>query len=67
MTGPFADQLPNIETPDIPDDTQDTTIERLLNGVVVAFEGVYGNPAGRDVGVWNNAQQRVFPLYPRTE
>ena len=63
MSGPFPDVLPNLTTPD-PADTILTTIETLLNGVVVAFDGVVGAPRdGSDVGVWDNAA-RIIPLYP---
>jgi len=54
--------LPNLATAD-PLDTVGTTIEALINGAVVAFHGVYGNPGGLDVGVWDNPM-RLIPLYP---
>ncbi len=53
VSGPFPDTLPVGET----------TIELLINGVVVAFHGVEGTRQGTDVGVWENAA-RVIPLYP---
>ena len=62
VSGPFPDTLPNLTTPD-PDDVTATTIENLLNGVVVAFSEVYGNPGGLDVGAWDSPL-RTFPLYP---
>ena len=62
VSGPFPDTLPNLTTPD-PDDVTATTIETLLNGVVVAFSDVYGNPGGLDVGAWDSPL-RTFPLYP---
>lgn len=62
VSGPFPDTLPDLTTPD-PDDVAATTIENLLNGVVVAFSGVYGNAGGRDVGVWES-RLRAIPLYP---
>ena len=40
-----------------------TTIEQILNGVVVGFEGVSGNKHGFDLGVWDNAA-RIIPLFP---
>lgn len=54
VSGPFPDEL-------IPG--QPTTIEQILNGVVVAFRGVDGNNGGRDLGVWDNPA-RVIPLFP---
>ena len=42
---------------------QATTIEQILNGVVVGFEGVAGNKHGFDLGVWDNAA-RIIPLFP---
>ena len=62
VSGPFPDTLPNLTTPD-PDDVTATTIENLLNGVVVAFSDVYGNPGGLDFGAWASPL-RTFPLYP---
>jgi hypothetical protein len=67
VSGPFPDVLPDFSTPN-PDDTVATTIEFLIDGVVVGFEGVNGNPGGFDAGVWfpnppGNAP-RVIPLYP---
>lgn len=62
VSGPFPDTLPNLTTPD-PEDVTATTIETLLNGVVVAFSDVYGNPGGLDVGAWDSPL-RTFPLYP---
>lgn len=61
VSGPFPDTLPNLTTPD-PDDVVATSIEGVLNGVVVAFQRVYGNRAGFDVGVWDSPL-RAFPLY----
>ena len=63
VSGPFPDQLPNVETPD-PSDEVATEIEKLINGVVVGFHGVYGNRGGVDVGLWDNTTLRVVPLYP---
>jgi hypothetical protein len=54
--------LPNLETPD-PNDTVDGSIERLINGVVVAFHGVYQTRGGLDVGLWDSPL-RLVPLYP---
>jgi hypothetical protein len=62
VSGPFPDTLPNLATED-PLDTVNTSIEGLLNGVVVGFHGVPGNPGGFDAGLWDNPL-RVVPLYP---
>jgi hypothetical protein len=57
--------LPNLTTLD-PHDVAATTIENLLNGAVVRFDRVYGNPGGLDVGVWDSPL-RTYPLYPTDE
>jgi hypothetical protein len=54
VSGPFPDQL----TPGVP-----TTIEQILNGVVVQFQRLDTNHGGRDLGVWDNPA-RIIPLYP---
>jgi hypothetical protein len=56
--------LPNFSTTDDDHDTVPTTIEGLMNGVVVGFNGVAGNPAGLDAGVWDNPSIRAIPLCP---
>ena len=54
VAGPFPNELTA---------GQPTTIEQLLNGVVVAFEGLDGpHSRGADVGVWENPG-RLIPLY----
>lgn len=66
VSGPFPDLLPDLTT-DAQDDTVPATIENLLNGVVVSFGGVAGNPMGTDAGVWFPAPgttPRTIPLYP---
>jgi hypothetical protein len=65
VSGPFPDTLPNLTTLD-PHDVAATTIENLLNGAVVRFDRVYGNPGGLDVGVWDSPL-RTYPLYPTDE
>lgn len=55
VSGPFPDRLTA---------SQDTTIEQLLNGVVVGFVGVEGNGASMDLGIWTDPQ-RLVPLYPQ--
>jgi hypothetical protein len=58
--------LPNLSTPD-PADTVSTTIEGLINGVVVGFHGVDRNHRGIDVGVWfppPGTEPRAIPLFP---
>ena len=54
VSGPFPDQLTL---------GNNTSIEQVLNGVVVGFHGVHGNDPGIDLGVWDNPT-RVIPLYP---
>lgn len=63
VSGPFPDTLPGVGS---------TTIERILNGVVVGFHGVDDGPRGTDAGVWFPAPQgstgpgpipRPIPLY----
>jgi hypothetical protein len=54
VSGPFPDQITA---------GQPTTIEQILNGVMVQFQRVDGSHGGRDLGVWENAA-RVIPLYP---
>ena len=65
VSGPFPDALPELSTAD-PADTVPTTIEGLLNGVVVGFHGVDGSHQGRDAGVWfppPGTSARPIPLY----
>jgi hypothetical protein len=54
VSGPFPDEVIA---------GQATTIEQILNGVVVGFHGVDGKRHGIDVGVWDNAA-RIIPLFP---
>jgi hypothetical protein len=66
VSGPFPDRLPDLSTAD-PADTVATTIEGILNGVVIAFQGVTGNNHGSDAGVWfppPGTAPRAIPLYP---
>jgi hypothetical protein len=42
---------------------QATTIEQIVNGVVVVFHAVEDRRHGFDAGVWDNAA-RVIPLFP---
>ncbi|MEZ5294266.1 MAG: hypothetical protein R2745_24525 [Vicinamibacterales bacterium] len=53
VSGPFPETVAG--TPD--------TIEQVLNGVVVRFDGVDDVHRGRDLGVWDNPA-RLIPLYP---
>ena len=53
VSGPFPDEV----TPGQP-----TTIEQILNGVVIGFQGVEGGVGGSDFGVWDNPA-RVVPLF----
>jgi hypothetical protein len=61
VSGPFPDTLPKLGTPE---ESAPTTIELLLNGVVVAFHRVQHGGPSRDTGVWENSA-RAVPLYPR--
>jgi hypothetical protein len=54
VSGPFPDEI----TPGQP-----STIEQVINGVVVTFVGVAGNRNEIDLGVWDNPA-RVIPLFP---
>jgi len=54
VSGPFPASL---------NGTQPTTIEQIINGVVVGFHGIEGDHPSTDVGVWDNVL-RVIPLYP---
>ena len=59
VSGPFPDTLPD---PSDPSKTVATTIEGIINGVVVTFHGV--EPRGRSTGfgLWENPLRSV-PLY----
>jgi len=65
VSGPFPDTLPNLLTED-PNDTVPTTIELLINGVVVLFQGVDDGGNGVDGGVWAPTLPltRPIPMYP---
>jgi hypothetical protein len=63
VSGPFPDTLPNVGS---------TTIEKILNGVVIGFHGVEGQHHGFDAGVWfptpsgttgPGSDPRAIPLY----
>ena len=63
VSGPFPDTLPNVGS---------TTVEKILNGVVVGFHGVEGDHQGFDAGVWfptpsgatgPGPDPRAIPLY----
>ena len=56
VSGPFPATLPAVGA---------ITIEKLLNGVVVEFDGVEGNRRSSDAGVWNPSVgvPRAIPLY----
>ena len=65
ISGPFPDRLPDLTTAD-PEDTVATTIEGLLNGVVIGFHGVVGSGPGTDEGIWfppPGVVPRTIPLY----
>lgn len=54
VSGPFPDEITA---------GQQTTIEQVINGVVVGFVGVAGNGNEFDLGVWDNPA-RIIPLFP---
>jgi hypothetical protein len=58
VSGPFPDTLPSSGG------ILDTTIERLINGIVVGFHRVGPSGPSIDVGVWDSPQ-RAIPLYPQ--
>jgi hypothetical protein len=59
VSGPFPDSLPNPADPNAP---IATTIEQILNGVVVGFHRVQPHGPSTDVGLWENPA-RTVPLY----
>ena len=60
VSGPFPDTLPN---PTIPGESTATTVELILNGVVVRFSRVLAAGQASDLGLWDNPLRKV-PLYP---
>jgi hypothetical protein len=60
VSGPFPDTLPDLSDPT---KTVPTTIETIINGVVVSFVGVEPHGPSSDLGLWDNAL-RAVPLYP---
>lgn len=58
VSGPFPDKPATSTSPAAP-----YTIEELINGVVVRFQGVESHGPSLDLGVWDNAL-RTIPLYP---
>lgn len=54
VSGPFPRELVS---------GQATTIEQLISGVVVRFDGVDGPRGGRDLGVWDSPGRHI-PLFP---
>jgi hypothetical protein len=61
ISGPFPDTLPKLGG--APGESVNTTIELLLNGVVVGFHRVARRGPSIDIGVWESSS-RVVPLYP---
>ena len=59
VSGPFPDTLPNSLDPTKP---IETTIELLINGVVVRFHRVESHGPSPEFGVWENPM-RTVPLY----
>jgi hypothetical protein len=60
VSGPFPDTLPNPAAGNSP---LPTTIELILNGVVIGFHRVGPYGPSTDVGLWTNSL-RAVPLYP---
>ena len=65
VSGPFPALLPDLRTTVPPGTEMPTTIEGLLNGVVVGFHGVAGQHQGVDAGIWaaSPPNQRPVPMY----
>ena len=61
VSGPFPDTLPDLA---VPGGIIDTTIERLITGVVVGFHRSKRFGPSTDIGVWESPQ-RSIPLYPQ--
>ena len=59
VSGPFPDSLPSTTDPEV---LIPTTIEQLINGVIVRFHRIQRYGPSIDVGVWDNAA-RTIPLY----
>ena len=59
VSGPFPDTLPD---PSAPHERLATTVEHILNGVVVGFHRVQPDGPSTDVGVWESPL-RSIPLY----
>jgi hypothetical protein len=65
VSGPFPAALPDLRTT-VPAGTEmPTTIEGLINGVVVGFHGVAGEHQGVDAGIWDavTPNTRPIPMY----
>ena len=65
VSGPFPATLPDLRM-NVPPGTQiPTTIEGLINGVVVGFHGVAGQHQGVDAGIWDAQEpnRRPVPMY----
>ena len=60
VSGPFPDTLPDLSDPS---KTVATTIETIVNGVVVSLHGVEPHGRSRELGLWENPLRSV-PLYP---
>jgi hypothetical protein len=60
VSGPFPDTLPKLGAPE---ESVNTTIESLINGVVVGFHRVEHAGPSTDAGVWESGS-RAVPLYP---
>jgi hypothetical protein len=60
VSGPFPDTLPDLSDPS---KSVATTIEGIINGVVVGFQRVEPDGLSPDLGIWENPL-RAVPLYP---
>jgi len=65
VSGPFPATLPDLRTTVPPGTVMPTTIEGLINGVVVGFHGVAGQHQGVDAGIWDAVlpNTRPVPMY----
>jgi hypothetical protein len=65
VSGPFPETLPDLRTTAQPGATVATTIESLINSVVVGFHRVDGQHQGADAGIWDaqGTNTRPVPMY----
>lgn len=62
---PFPERLPDLRTTVPAGTDMPTTIEGLINSVVVGFHGVDGQHQGVDAGIWDaqSPNTRPVPMY----